>query len=133
MSKNEHLVETFGPVETDPNGKSSHELGAKLDAGKAPVFQGFVDYFPRAMMAVAEVSQFGASKYAWKGWETVEDGENRYKDAEARHQLYQSMGENLDPDSQLLHDAHKAWNVLAALELRLRKDEIEKKTALANI
>lgn len=117
-----HLEETFHtlPLEKDPHGKNPHELGAKLDAGKTPVFQGMIKYFPRAMMAVAEVSAFGANKYAWNGWETVTDGHKRYTDAAARHQLYTVMGEDLDPDSKLLHEAHEVWNKLAALELRLR-------------
>ena len=110
-------------AEHDPNGKNPHEAGAKMDAGKVPVFQGVLDYFPRALVAIAEVSGFGASKYAWKGWESVEDGENRYKNASARHQMYRAMGEEVDPDSGLLHECHEVWNHLAALELRLRKND----------
>jgi hypothetical protein len=118
------LTETFH--ELDPNGKSPHEPGAKLDQGKVPVFQGILDYFPRALMAVAEVSAFGASKYAWKGWQDVPDGMQRYKNASARHMLYRAMGDEVDPDSGLLHECHEVWNHLAALELRLReKDKIE--------
>jgi hypothetical protein len=40
----------------------------KYDGGKAPIYRGAVSYFPRAIEAVAAVSAFGASKYAWKGW-----------------------------------------------------------------
>src|SRR6185503_20664248 len=71
--------------EHDPNGKAPGEPGSKLDAGKAPLRRGALEYFPRALMAVAEVSAFGASKYAWNGWETVPDGVSRYGDAGARH------------------------------------------------
>ena len=109
--------------EKDPNGVDPHQPGAKLDAGKAAVFQGLIDYFPRACLAVAEVSTFGASKYAWKGWETVPDGINRYSNAGMRHKLYEAMGEKFDRDSGLLHKAHDAWNALAALELTLRKTD----------
>lgn len=109
--------------EQDPNGRNPHEPGAKLDAGKIPVFQGILDYFPRALMAVAEVSAFGACKYAWKGWEDVPDGPNRYKNASARHMMYRAMGEHVDPDSGLLHECHEVWNHLAALELKLRELE----------
>lgn len=126
----QYLEETFhelseGEVkalrEQDPNGKNPHEPGAKLDAGKIPVFQGILDYFPRALMAVAEVSAFGASKYAWKGWESVPEGRTRYKDASIRHMMYRAMGEHVDPDSGLLHECHEVWNHLAALELKLRE------------
>lgn len=93
----------------------------KYDGGKSPVFRGAIDYFPRAISAVAEVSAFGASKYAWKGWEGVSDGYNRYSDAMVRHLIYEGEGEVLDPDSGLLHAAHTAWNALARLELLIRE------------
>lgn len=94
------------------------ESGAiKYDGGKAPIFRGAVSYFPRAISAVAEVSAFGASKYAWQGWRGVNDGYNRYSDAMVRHLGYEGQGEVLDPDSGLLHAAHAAWNALARLEL----------------
>lgn len=110
-------------TEADPNGKKPHEPGAKLDAGKAPIMRGLLDYFPRACMAVAEVSAFGASKYAWKGWESVPDGVQRYSDAEMRHACKESIEGPRDADSGLMHKAHRAWNALAALELALREDE----------
>lgn len=93
----------------------------KYDGGKAPIFRGAVSYFPRAISAVAAVSAFGASKYAWKGWENVPDGFNRYSDAMVRHLAYEGEGEILDPDSGLLHAAHAAWNALARLELLIRE------------
>lgn len=95
----------------------------KYDGGKSPVFRGAIDYFPRAIGAVAEVSAFGASKYAWKGWEGVADGYNRYSDALVRHLIYEGEGEVLDTDSGLLHAAHAAWNALARLELELQAVE----------
>lgn len=113
-------------METDPNGKNPHEPGAKLDSGKSPVFRGLLDYFPRACKAVATVSDFGASKYAWKGWETVPDGVNRYSDALARHIVDEAAYGPITHDSGLLHKAHIAWNALAALELYLREHEIPK-------
>lgn len=100
------------------------EAGAiKYDGGKAPVYRGAIDYFPRAISAVAGISAFGASKYAWKGWEGVSDGYNRYSDAMVRHLIYEAEGEVLDPDSGLLHAAHCCWNSNARLELLLRKIE----------
>lgn len=97
----------------------------KYDGGKAPVFRGAVAYFPRAISAVAAISAFGASKYAWKGWEGVDDGFNRYSDAMVRHLTYEGKGEVLDPDSGLLHAAHTAWNALARLELLIKERENE--------
>lgn len=109
--------------EADPHGKNPHEAGAKLDAGKPCEYQGAVAYFPRAISAVAAVSTFGARKYAWKGWETVPDGYNRYSDAMVRHLTKEGTGELTDSDSGLLHAAHAAWNSLARLELLIRKKE----------
>lgn len=93
----------------------------KYDGGKPAVFQGLINYFPRALWAVADISTFGAKKYAWNGWEGVENGFARYKDAQYRHALKKAMGEDIDPDSQLEHLAHEAWGALATLELYLRE------------
>jgi hypothetical protein len=108
--------------EQDPTGRNPHDPGAKLDAGKVSIWRGGLDYFPRAIEKVAEISTFGARKYAWKGWESVPEGVERYSDALVRHLVAESKGEVLDPDSGLLHAAHAAWNALAVLELKLRKD-----------
>lgn len=116
-------------AEFDPNGKSLKEPGAKADAGKSPVFQGLLDYFPRACQAIAEVSAAGAEKYSWKGWEKVDDGVNRYRNAAARHILYEAMEGLYDETmittngKKILHLAQVAWNDLAALELFLREKE----------
>lgn len=93
----------------------------KYDGGKSPVYRGGISYFPAAIREVAAVSAFGASKYAWKGWESVDDGFNRYSDAMVRHLTYEGQGEVLDPDSGLLHAAHIAWNALARLELLIKE------------
>lgn len=109
--------------ESDPNGKNPHEPGAKLDAGKVAIWRGALDYFPRAIEQVAAVSTFGASKYAWKGWETVPDGINRYSDAMGRHLIEEATGHIYDHDSGLRVAAHTAWNALARLELMLREEK----------
>lgn len=109
-------------TQTDPTGRTAHTAGAKLDAGKSPVFQGLFDYFPRACLAIAQISGFGASKYLWKGWESVPDGFNRYSNALARHLLIESF-EKYDPESKMLHASHSAWNACARLELLLREEE----------
>ena len=98
-----------------------HEPGAKLDDGK--IKAGVLGQFARALMRVAEVGTFGAIKYTRGGWQSVENGEERYEDAKWRHLLNGYMSE-IDPDFGLEHAAHEAWNALAKLELMLRrKDE----------
>lgn len=112
--------------EKDPSGADPHQNGAKLDAGKIPVFQGLIDYFPNACIAVAEVSHHGAKKYTWKGWINVPNGKVRYTDAMVRHLIKESIGEEIDPDFGLLHAAHLAWGALARLELILLEKQHNK-------
>ena len=119
--------ETSGPIERDPNGIYPHEPGAKLDAGKVRPSLILSD-MARAILAVAEVGTFGANKYSDGGWQYVQDGIKRYRDAMDRHRLLGSIEER-DPDSGLLHAAHEAWNALAVLELMLREKEAEVREA----
>jgi hypothetical protein len=115
-------------TETDPNGLNPHAAGAKCDAGKVDmdlVFRGFA----RALTEVAKVGTHGAKKYTENGWKTVPNGIRRYEAAELRHYYKEEIEGEIDPDFGLLHKAHKAWNALAALELRLIELENEKKAA----
>lgn len=114
------LVET-----TDDDPAKIGTGGIKYDAGKPCMWRGLIDYFPRACMAVGNISTFGAKKYAWAGWEQVDDGINRYSDAMVRHMMKEAMGEEVDPDSNMMHAAHTAWGALARLELILREKEAE--------
>jgi hypothetical protein len=114
-------------TEFSPDASALIEKGAtKYDGGKPAVYQGAIGYFPRAIREVSAVSTFGASKYAWKGWEQVPDGFNRYSDALGRHLLQEASGEDIDGDSGLLHAAQVAWNALARLELKLRENELQR-------
>lgn len=115
-------IRDFPRSEHDPHGKNAKELGSKLDAGKSPIYRGLFDYFPRACLAVANVSAAGATKYAWKGWESVPDGVARYSDALGRHMVNKTIEGKYDPDG-FLHAAQVAWNALAVLELELRNVE----------
>jgi len=103
--------------ESDPNGFDQHQPGAKLDGGK--VRAGLMaSGFSRALLAVAEVTTYGAEKYSASGWESVPNGHERYTDALYRHLL---AGGGVDHESGLSHAAHAAWNALAVLELEIRK------------
>jgi hypothetical protein len=112
-----------------PNGKSPNDRGAKLDLGKSPVRRGLLEYFPRACLAIADISAFGASKYTWNGWEDVHNGIDRYGDAEVRHICQAAIEGNVSSDSLMLHAAHEAWNALARLELIMRELEHKKATS----
>jgi hypothetical protein len=99
-----------------------NQPGKKDDRGKPPVGMMF-EYFPRALLSVAEVAGFGARKYTRGGWISVPDGEHRYDDALGRHLLKRHIEGPDDPESHLKHLAHAAWNALAILELALRGEE----------
>lgn len=109
-------------TEADPTGKSAHQPGAKLDAGKVRPSL-IVEGMARAIWAVAEVATFGANKYTPGGWVTVDNGQQRYADAGYRHVLKRAMGETVDSDSELNHLAHEAWNALAKLDLYIREQQ----------
>lgn len=109
-------------TEHDPHGTAPHQPGAKLDAGKTRAGLA-IGGFARALLAVSEVSTFGARKYTPHGWVAVPDGAERYTDAMYRHLLAEAAGYTLDDDSGLSHAAHAAWCALARLDLLLRQEE----------
>jgi hypothetical protein len=105
-------------AERDPSGKDQHAAGAKLDAGKPRpglVLAGFA----LALARVTDVGTYGAGKYSDNGWKEVTGGFERYTDAMLRHWLKEAHEMN-DPDTEIQHAAHVAWNALARLELLLR-------------
>ena len=94
--------------------------GKKEDAGKGRHALVLGD-FKRALNEVVKVGTEGAKKYEDSNWLLVENGIERYTDAQYRH-LLEGKGINKE-DFGLLHAAHTAWNALAALELILREME----------
>lgn len=105
-------------TERDPYDRDPNSPGAKLDAGKNRL--GLVLFgFPRALEMVGLVGTYGANKYTDDGWKHVPGGQRRYTDAMLRHLISEAKGELCDPDTDLLHAAHAAWNSLARLELLL--------------
>ena len=109
-------------LEADPNGLAANTPGAKLDAGKvrpALVLGGFA----RALLEVSKVGTYGATKYTENGWMEVPNGLSRYDDAKLRHWLLEKTGVECDPDTNLAHAAHEAWNALARLDLLIRQKE----------
>lgn len=120
--------------ETDPNGLPANAPGSKLDHGKSPVMRGFLQYFPRAVLAVAGLSLYGANKYTWDGWRTVADGIGRYGDAVGRHSVKETIEGLYDLEvkndprypADILHATAVAWNALARLELILEEQEKKK-------
>lgn len=97
---------------------------------KAPVYQGVLAYFPRALLEIAKVSDYGAVKHnttlAEKGFLRPEYTDEMFLDAEVRHILKRAIEGEVNPeDGDLLHLAQKAWNSLASLEKYLISQEKE--------
>jgi hypothetical protein len=103
--------------------ENPHVLGAKLDKGKTRTGLVLGD-FARALNAVSEIGTFGANKYTEHGWISVPNGRSRYTDALYRHLLKEATGEEFDPESNLRHAAHAAWNALARLDLMIREQNV---------
>ncbi len=125
VNEDDRLLNPF--YESDPSGKSASDPGAKLDAGKPRVdlmFKGF----PRALLAVAEVTTHGAIKYSELGFLEVDKGESRYADAGSRHMLYRFIDGEIDSDLPVFHLAQKAWNALAELEFACKRMEYPKRS-----
>jgi len=97
-----------------------HLPGAKLDAGKTRTGL-MVSGFALALNRVAEVTTMGAKKYTPNGWTVVPNANERYMDATYRH-LFAHHNHSCDTESGIEHLAHAAWNILAILELQLRKE-----------
>lgn len=81
-----------------------------------------LDGQPLALLEVGRVLSFGAAKYGDHNWQQLERAEQRYKAAAMRHELAISSGEVNDPESGLVHLAHKICCDLFRLELLLRED-----------
>lgn len=96
-----------------------HAPGAKDDEDKVRMELITCD-FPRALEAIGQVATMGAKKYSDGGWLDVSGAHRRYQGALLRHILAHNRGELRDPESDLTHLAHAAWNALAMLELRMR-------------
>jgi len=102
--------------------KNAPVVGVKYDVGK-PMPLLLLSCFPDAIDALIAVNDFGAKKYSPGGWRYVENKEDRYRNALLRHVLKHVKGEMVDAESQMLHDAHAAWNALAVLQIAIERRE----------
>lgn len=90
--------------------------GLKHDGGKprwSLLMRGCAD----ALQAVVRVLTFGAQKYADDSWQSVQNGQQRYRDALYRHMNAIERGELADDESGESHWAHVATNALFLYEL----------------
>lgn len=95
--------------------------GKKYDSNKSMVGT-LCNVFPNALLAIGNCIEFGTHKYPDPAnWQKVEGAFTRYQDSIMRHYLKFLAGQERDTETDLLHLAHMAWNVLAVLELYLRE------------
>lgn len=94
-------------------------LPTDAQARKAiPVYSGFIKYFPRAIVAVAELSRIGNDQHnpgKPLHWDRSKSGDE--KDAMMRHLIDQTIDGDYVTDSDgVLHATKKAWRAMADLE-----------------
>lgn len=92
---------------------------------KPQPLRGFIRRFPRAILAVTAVSQYGTKKHEVplqdNSFVDVPEAEWSYGEAEMRHVLKEAIEGPWDADGDdLLHKAEKAWNAMADLEVALQ-------------
>jgi hypothetical protein len=96
------LPDSFGLFQIDT---SKATEGVRFDQGKLPLHL----VPPELEEEVAKVLEFGAKKYAPRNWEKGMDW-SRVEASLRRHLLRWKMGEDIDPETGLLHVAHIATN-----------------------
>jgi hypothetical protein len=96
--------------------------------GKPPVYSGVLAMFPRAILELARVSEYGATKHEvrlpQREYMDVPEAELVYKNAEARHLVGEALHGPINVgDGGVYVAAQRAWNALADLEILLRRLE----------
>lgn len=100
---------------------------------KAKVFMGLIARFPKALEAVARLSEYGAEKHRSGDMESnarafldVLNAEHVYKEALGRHLTAEATEGYYDwaGGSRFLHSVQRAWNALADAEVMLENLEL---------
>lgn len=93
---------------------------------EAPVWSGFINYFPDAIIAVAQLSRIGNEQHnpgKQLHWDRSKSGDEL--DALARHLI---DAEHVDADD-VLHATKVAWRAMANLQKLIEKRQAEKTDA----
>ena len=91
-----------------------------------PVYTGFIKYFPRAILAVARLSQVANDQHNpgeplhWAKEKSMDE-----PDAMMRHLIDDALGEELDSDG-IMHLTKVSWRAMANLERKLEKQNEQK-------
>lgn len=99
-------------------------------------YRGVLYRFPRAILAVAEISEHGTMKHEVPlddvSYRDLPDGAMLYREAGCRHMLKEAIEGPIDPDFNKLHAAHEAWDALARLEIILIEKEKENARSISD-
>lgn len=99
--------------------------GVKNDEGKLPYYIVMYEQFPLALKEVIKCSNAGHRKYPtdvdWQNFSRVEGADKRYKNAALRHLAETGVVEDMEEYGGMTHEGAVIWNLLADLELKLRK------------
>jgi hypothetical protein len=104
----------------EKNNKREEE-GTKYDEGKARLGEMIMD-FKKPLLEICRVWEFGANKYSKSNWKKVENAEERYTNALARH-FAAEMDETVDGETKMHHAIHVAWNAVARLYFIMKDGE----------
>lgn len=91
-----------------------------------PVYSGFIKYFPRAILAVARLSQVANEQHNpgqplhWDKSKSSDD-----LDALGRHMIDDIISNKIDSDG-MMHSVKVAWRAMANLERELEENETKK-------
>lgn len=103
---------------------TSHYAKEEAKRRKAiPVYSGFIKYFPRAILAVAQLSHVANEQHNpgeplhWAKEKSTDE-----PDAMMRHLIDDALGEEVDSDG-IKHLTKVAWRALANLERRLENEK----------
>ncbi|MDP3939782.1 MAG: DUF5664 domain-containing protein [Deltaproteobacteria bacterium] len=82
-----------------------------------PLARGLLDYFPDALVAVAELSQRGNDKHnPGEALHWSREKSNDHADCIVRHLMERGV---VDPEDGILHDVKVAWRALAMAQLAI--------------
>lgn len=115
------FIEYFPNAITYVSGVLAEKTGTRVES----IFRGMGNVFASWLIAIeqiAQVSEIGANKYCWKGWQQVDNANDRYTEALGRHEIKRHH-DPIDHEYGTLHAAHAAWNAWAILELLITVDD----------
>lgn len=121
----------------DPNAKyrqfpltfeECYPPGQKFSDEKVPLYTVMFKQFPNALQAVAKCSHAGHKKYKetdqdYMNFLRVPNPEHQYKNAAIRHMMESGVNQDMLEYGECLHEAQAVWNLLCALEIKLRQNE----------